>query len=316
MGFQNVARMWQAAIDENCVERAGYRPSSLGLGCASAWGQAWYEERRAIALVERALELGITVFDTGPTYSGGNAEPRLGKALRGKDTSRLLVSTKIGTHSSSQGHLYKDWSKDAVLRSIDASRSRLGLDCIPLIYLHGPKVGDLTAGLFDTLEEVRSKGMVRLFGVNSFDDDVLPRLATMPTFDVVMLDYNLLRIRREPVIEQLHRAGKFIVAGAALANHLHAPRFLLPKARVDFWYLLRALKNYRDDYRLARRVPFLNDLSDWTPAQVALAFIAMNKSVSVSMFSTTRIEHLEENVRSLSMALSSSLNDRIRQALQ
>lgn len=316
MKFENIARTQEAAGKPNCVLRAGYMPSSVGLGCASAWGQTWYEEKRAIALVQRALDLGVTVFDTGPTYSGGNAEPRLGKALRGKDTGRLLISTKIGTHADQHGRLYKDWSRPAVFRSLDASRSRLGLDRIPLIYLHGPRPSDLTDELLDTLEEARSRGVVRLFGVNSFDDDVLAQLHRLPTFDVVMLDYNLLRIHREPVIEQLHQAGKFVVAGSALANHIHAPRFLRPKTRADFWYLLRALKNYRGDYWRARRVSFLNDLRDWTPAQVALSFIATNKHVSVSMFSTTRVEHLEENIQGRSMVLPHALDDRIRQALR
>lgn len=316
MRDQNVARAQQPTAEGNAVMHAGYLPSKIGLGCASAWGQTWYSEKSAIAIVERALDLGITVFDTGPTYSGGNAEPRLGKALRGKDVGRLLISTKIGTHLDPRRHLYKDWTKEAIFKSLDASRSRLGLDCIPLVYLHGPKISDLNEELFDTLEEARSCGMVRLFGVNSFDNDVLAQLHSVPTFDVVMLDYNLLRIHREPVIEQLHRAGKFVVAGAALANHLHAPRFMRLRTRADFWYLLRALMNYRGDLWRARRLSFLNKLADWTPAQVALSFISTNKYVAVSMFSTTRIEHLEENTDGPARVLPRAVDDRIRQVLQ
>ncbi|MFM0011349.1 aldo/keto reductase [Paraburkholderia sediminicola] len=290
--------------------------SEIGLGCASAWGQPWFSEQKAIGVVERALELGITVFDTGPTYSGGNAEPRLGKALQGKDISRLLVSTKIGTHMDSNGRLYKDWTKKAIFASIDASRTRLGLDRIPLMYLHGPRPGDLGGELIDALEEARSRGIVRWFGVNSFDTDMLEMLPAVATIDVVMLDYNLLRIHREPTIDSLSSAGKMVVAGSALANHVHAPKFLWPKSKTDIWYALRALKNYRGDYLRARRLSFLKGLSDWTPAQVALSFIAANPSVFTSMFSTTRVEHLEENARACGTPLPPAIYQQIRQALK
>lgn len=288
--------------------------SSLGLGCASAWGQPWYSERKAIAVVHRALELGITCFDTGPTYSGGNAEPRLGKAMAGKDSQGLLISTKVGTHLDANHRLYKDWSPAAIQGSLESSRKNLNLDCIPLLYLHGPRPETFTNELLDTLEAARSRGHVRWLGINSFDDDVLEQVVDIPAFDVIMLDYNLIRVGRERIIERLHAAGKTVVAGAALANHLLAPKFLIPKSKSDVWYLLRMLKNYRGDYLRARRLSFIERETGIPPAQAALAYISANPHVATAMFSTTNIAHLEENAAARGLQLPASILERIRTA--
>jgi 1-deoxyxylulose-5-phosphate synthase len=290
-----------------------YHISSLGLGCASAWGMRWFDERAAISMVHRALDLGITVFDTGASYSGGNAEPRLGRALKGRSVDRLLISTKAGTHLTSSGSLYRNWAREALLEQIDRSRARLGLDTIPLLYLHGPRVVDLTPELFETLAEVRHRKWVRLIGVNSFDEDVLEALVESE-FDVVMLDYNLTRIDRGPLLDRLHAAGKTVMGGMALANQLHAPGFMFPRSRADLWYLLRALARRRQELLRARKLHFLKHTPDWTPAQIAIAFATGNPKISSSIFGTTRREHLEENVAASSRTLPQSVIDAIRAA--
>jgi aryl-alcohol dehydrogenase-like predicted oxidoreductase len=277
--------------------------SAVGLGCASAWGQSWFDEKTAIAIVHRALELGVTVFDTGPSYSNGNAEPRLRRALKGTETSKLLISTKVGTHIGNNGRLFHDLSPAAILKSIDASRRRLDLDIIPLLYLHGLRKEELRSPLLDTLAELRNRGWVRWLGVNSFDTDILEMLLGFSIFDVVMLDYNVLSRRRERLIDQLSQAGKFIVAGAALANHLYSPGFLLPKSSADVWYSLRALKNYRQQLFQARRYTSLGTYGQWSRGQVALAYVLSNPLVGTAMFSTTRLMHLEENIAACSLEL-------------
>jgi 1-deoxyxylulose-5-phosphate synthase len=286
----------------------------LGLGCASAWGQIWFEEAKALAIVHRAIELGVTVFDTGPSYSNGHAEPRLGKALEGKESEKFLVSTKVGTHIGRGGKLFHNLSREYILRSVEASRRRLGLDTIPLLYLHGPRLDEFGAELTDTLVGLQQRGWVGLLGVNSFDTPVLERLAGVPWLDVVMLDYNVLRADREPIIARLASAGKRVVAGAGVANHLFAPKFLWPKSLSDLWYFARAMKNYRTDLLRARKISPLTTCPGWSKAQVALAFVLSNKNISSVMFSTTRLEHLEENLASCELILSSGIAEQIRAA--
>jgi aryl-alcohol dehydrogenase-like predicted oxidoreductase len=286
--------------------------SRVGLGCASAWGQTWFDENEAIAIVRRSIELGVTVFDTGSSYSNGNAEPRLAKSLRGVELDRLLISTKVGTHIGINGKLYHDLKRKAVLDSVENSRRRLNMDSIPLLYLHGPRKTELNSELLDTLFDMRNRGWIRRIGVNSFDTDVLESLADIELIDVVMLDYNVLRSHRESLIAKLAQSGKVVVAGAAIANHLYKPGFFFPKSKADVWYVLRALKNYRGDLLRARKFASVGTCDGWTQAQVALAFVLSNDKVSAAMFSTTRLHHLEENIAACELDLTDLLVSQIR----
>ena len=283
----------------------------VGLGCAGAWGKPWFPEREARALVQRSLERGVAMFDTGPSYAGGLAEERLGRALRGRSLDGLLLSTKVGTHPQGGGRRYHDLSTVAVQRSVDASRRRLGVDCIPLLYLHGPNPWELTTELSDQLEALRARGQVAHFGVNSYDMQVIEQAATFPVFDTFMIDYNLLRPEREPLLARLSARGHRIVAGSALANQLHAPGFFRPRRLQDLWYLMRMLARYREDRQAARRLSFLSQVPGWTPAQLALAYVLDNPHVDFAVFGTTRIPHLDENLARCDAALPPAVRKRL-----
>jgi 1-deoxyxylulose-5-phosphate synthase len=218
----------------------------------------------------------------------------------------------VGTHIGNNGSVYHDLTRPAILASVEASRRRLALDVIPLLYLHGPSISELDNQLLDTLSGMRDRGWVRWYGVNSFDTDVLESLADILIFDVVMLDYNVIKACREPTIAKLTQSGKLVVAGAAMANHLYAPGFLWPKSRADVWYALRVLKNYRRDFLRARRFSSLGTYEGWTPAQVALAFVLSNDQVGTAMFGTTRLQHLEENIAACGLTLPDILVKQIR----
>jgi 1-deoxyxylulose-5-phosphate synthase len=236
----------------------------------------------------------------------------LAKSLMGVQLDRLLISTKVGTHIAASGKLYHDLTRKAVLNSVESSRRRLNMDQIPLLYLHGPRKDELNCQLLDTLVEMRERGWVCRFGVNSFDTEVLESLVGIGLIDVVMLDYNILRSSREPLIAKLVQSGKVIVAGAAIANHLYKPSFMWPHSKADVWYTLRAFKNYRGDLVRARKFSSVGTYGDWTLAQVALAFVLSNDRVSTAMFSTTRLNHLEENIAASELELPSILGEKIR----
>ena len=82
----------------------GLRVSEIGFGCASYWGKKVFDEAAAISLLHAAIDHGVTFFDTGASYSGGNAEPRLGRAISGlKNKHDLVIATKAGTYTDERG---------------------------------------------------------------------------------------------------------------------------------------------------------------------------------------------------------------------
>lgn len=293
----------------------GLQLSELGLGCASYWGKKIFSQRTAIRVVHQALEAGINYLDTAPSYSGGNAEPRLGRALRGRDKTRLIVSSKVGTVIGRGGRLRKDFSCRTITNSIDNSLRALDLDALPLLLLHGPTPADLTVELLDCLARLRQQGRFRCLGVNSFDPQVLEIVAAMPQMDCLMLDYNILRQDREGLIERLHSADKGVLVGAPLASGIASGKTRLglhgPK---DIWYALRAIKNHRKHLRDMHRFEFIRDIPGWSATEIALAFVLANPHVHSAVIGTTSPDHLQANVATLGRSLPSELMERIRQA--
>ena len=277
----------------------GLRVSEIGFGCASYWGKAVFDETEAIRLVHAAADQGVTFFDTGSSYSGGNAEPRLGKALKALPNRHdLVVATKAGTRLGRFNRPYKNFRPEALRDSVESSLSRLGLDTIPLLQLHGPEITDLTDDVLAMLERLRGEGKIRHLGVNSFDMDVIAHVATLSSvFGVAMIDYNILRPERAPIIDLLAARQFGILAGMALAGGLYSDQRFRVRSLRDLWYVARILKNHRADVVRGRALRFINHVPGWTGGQIALAWVLRNPSISCAVLGTTRMEHLRENLQ-------------------
>ncbi len=291
--------------------RTGLSVSEIGFGAASWWGKRQFNEIRAARLVDAAIAGGVTFFDTGSSYSGGNAEPRLGRVLKGRDASGLVVATKAGTFAEGRA-IRRDFSPAAVIASAKRSLRNLGLEVLPLLQLHGPAMGELTDELLGALQGLKAKGLVRALGVTSFDPAIIDRVIDLPDFDVVMVDYNVLRPEREPLIVRAAAAGKGVLAGMPLAmghTGLQVARIRAPR---DLWYAARGLMRHRPEVAEGARFAFLHRLGAMTGSQAALAYVLANPHVACAVVGTTRMAHLTEDLAASGMSLPDELMARIR----
>ncbi|MDP1643699.1 MAG: aldo/keto reductase [Phenylobacterium sp.] len=294
--------------------RTGLTVSEIGFGCASFWGLPRFDEAEAVRLVHRALDLGVTLFDTAPGYSRGEAEPRLGRALKGSDPERLVIATKAGTFHAGGGRTGRDFSPAAITTSVEASLRRLGVERLGLVQLHGPAASEMNGDLFEALERLRQRGLVAAFGANSFDPGVISAIIGSPSLDVVMLDYNVLRPERSVLIDTAAAQGKGVLAGMPLAmGHVDGQIRKLRGVR-DLWYAARALKNHRREVALAERFSFLRRLETMSAAQASLAYVLEHPGVSAAVMGTTRLAHLEANVAASGLGLPPDVRAAIRDA--
>jgi len=291
--------------------RTGLTVSEIGFGAASWWGKPQFSERAAVGLVHAALDGGVTFFDTGASYSGGHAEPRLGRALKGRDIAGLVVATKAGTFAR-DGRIGRDFSAAAVVASAERSLKNLGLDVLPLLQLHGPAVADLTDELRAALAGLKARGLVRALGANSFDPAVIDHLTALPDFDVVMVDYNVLRPEREPLIVRAARAGKGVLAGMPLAMGHTGGQVAKLRAPRDLWYAARGLLRHRREVEQGAGFGFLGRTPGMTGAQAALAYVLANPDVACAVMGTTRPAHLAQNLAASGMTLSAETLAAIR----
>lgn len=292
--------------------RSEIHVSEIGFGCASYWGKAQFDEALAIKLVHQAYDKGVTLYDTGHSYSDGHAEIRLGRAIKGlPDKHGLAISTKAGTRIDANGKLYKDFSPAWLRASCEESLRKIGIEAIPLFHLHGPTIRDLNDDVIAELQQLKARGLVRAIGVNSFDDAVLEYILRMDAFDFIMPDYNILSKEREPLIDRYHERGIGIIAGAALADSLFSNRVFKVRSLKDLWYLARALKNFRGKLIRGFSYRFVNDHPDISGPQVAVAYILRNSKVTSAVFGTTSPKHLDENIAATSKAIPQPLLERI-----
>jgi aryl-alcohol dehydrogenase-like predicted oxidoreductase len=292
----------------------GLTVSELGFGCASWWGKPRFEEATAIGLVHEAIDQGVTLFDTGASYSAGEAEPRLGRALKGRDAGRLVIATKAGTYHAGGGRIGRDMSPAAVVASTERSLRNLGLEAVGLLQLHGPAIHELNDEMLETLAGLRARGLVRAVGLNSFDPAVMAHAIGLPGVDVIMVDYNVLRPEREPLIACAAAAGKGVLAGMPLAMGHTRPLLARLKGPQDVWYAARALAKHRGELARGRRFRFLHRLPGMSGSQAALAYVLANPGVSAAVFGATRPEHLRENLAASGMVPPADVMARIRSA--
>ncbi|MDB5442438.1 MAG: oxidoreductase, aldo/keto reductase family [Phenylobacterium sp.] len=292
----------------------GLTVSEIGFGCAGFWGKPGFAEREALGLVHAAIDLGVTLFDTGASYSGGEAEPRLGRALKGRDVAKLAVATKAGTYPAGGGRVGRDFSPAAIRASAERSLRNLGLESLSLLQLHGPAVGELTDELLAALAGLKAEGLVRAVGVNSFDPAVIDHAISLSGIDAVMIDYNVLRPGRAPLIARAAAAGKGVLAGMPLAMGHTGLKVASLKGPQDLWYAARGLMRHRAEVRAGARFGFLHRLDGITGSQAALAYVLANADVSAAVIGTTRLAHLKEDVAASGLRLPPAVAARIVEA--
>ena len=296
--------------------------SEIGYGAAAlfgknAFGKEGISEDIAYEIIETAIKNGISFFDTGINY--GYAEERLGRCISQAIKkgivcrSELAIETKCGETINSDGSYGpNDWSPDWIKKSLEISLNRLQLDYVDMFAMHGGSINDCTDELIQTFQNMKAQGLIKAYGINTFDTQVLEWIIDTQAFDFVMLDYNVIKQDREPLIDSLNEAGIGVIAGMALGQSLFSKNIYKIRNRNDIWYLLRTLVHFRDNLKKSKDFRFLTNQDGCTGNQLALRYVLDNPGISSAVFSTTNIEHLLENVKASSIVMPDNIRRKIK----
>ena len=178
-----------------------------------------------------ALESGTTLFDTAPLYGHGLSEVRLGRALRGVPRDSFEVQTKVGRllvpgeeRSIFEGtppvHPVFDYSRDGVLRSVEASLERLQLDAVDALLIHDPDDHwqEAIDDAYPALAQLRAEGVVRRIGAGMNQSAMLTRFARETDMDVFLIAGELTLLDQTALEELRPTAGRSRVYAAAVFN--------------------------------------------------------------------------------------------------
>lgn len=225
----------------------------------------------------------------------------------------LVIETKCGETINPDGSYGEmDWSPDWLKKSLEISLKRLQLDYVDLLAMHGECDKSLIPHIIQTFEDMKSEGLIRAYGINTFNTEFLEWVAQEKCFDYVMLDYNIMRQDREPIIEKLTDAGVAVIAGSAMGESLYSKKVFRIRNRNDFWYLARALVRFRGLMNKSQDFKFLTKVPGYTANQLALRYVLDNEMVTSAVFSTINTEHLTENLKGVDITMPESIRKEIK----
>ena len=217
---------------------AAWEIPPIGVGTAS-WGSPYpsVPQEQAIELVHYALSAEKAFFDTAPAYAHGLSEQWLGQGLRGVDRQRFIVSSKAGHGYGDDGKFFWDWSREGILRSVETSRSRLGIEQIDILHLHDldSHYKEALSGAYPTLLELRQQGVIRAIGAGVTRWQTLLKLVRDADFDCFLLAgrYTLLEQGALELLDGCQQKGIAIFLGGVYNSGILATG-AVPGARYEY----------------------------------------------------------------------------------
>jgi aryl-alcohol dehydrogenase-like predicted oxidoreductase len=212
-------------VEQRELERVGRSVGVVGLGAwqlGADWGEVGDED--AAAVLDAALDAGVTFIDTADVYGDGRSERSCAKLLARRPDGGILLATKMGRRLP---QLPENYSRENFLAWNDRSRRNLGVDTIDLVQLHCPpaSVYDDDA-VFETLDEMVAVGRIRHYGVSVETCDEALAAIARPNVASVQIILNCLRLKPlEQVLPAARDAGVAIIARVPLASGLLSGRY-------------------------------------------------------------------------------------------
>jgi aryl-alcohol dehydrogenase-like predicted oxidoreductase len=281
--------------------RTGLRVSELSLGTwgLSGDGYGFVDAAEARKVIERALEIGCTTFDTADAYGAGAMERLLGEVIPHDVRDATTIVTKVGTDRTTDPPR-KRFEGDYLRASAARSLKRLGRDAIDVYLLHNPSADCLAmTDATDSMKELKKDGLIRHWGVSAGDVDVA-RLALQKGAEVVELAYNLLQstdLHRLAGELMISRAG--VLARSTLGYGLLAGMWPKDREFAEGDHRQKRWTKLELERRVAQleTVKFLVRGDVHTMRAASVRFVLANNLVSSAVLGPKSIEQLEQLVR-------------------
>jgi len=299
-------------VQQRTLGKSGLEVSALGLGCmgmSHGYGPAG-DKQEMIALLEAAVERGVTFFDTAEVYGPFTNETLLGEALA-PFRRQVVIATKFGITIDPNGQQVVNSRPEHIKQSADGSLTRLKVEAIDLYYQHRVDPAVPIEDVAGTVQDLIRAGKVKHFGMSEAGVTTIRRAHAVQPVTAVQSEYSLWWRRPEeellPTLEALgigfvpfSPLGKGFLTGQIDENTTFdksdfrnvVPRFAADarKANQTFVDLLRAIAKRKHA----------------TPAQVALAWLLAQKPWIVPIPGTTKLQRFRENIGAVAVELASA----------
>lgn len=294
------------------LEGLDIKLSCLGLGGWQLGGHGWgkVSETAMVNAVRKAMDSGITFFDTAPIYGLGHSEELLGKVL-GTERKNVILATKVGFtwKKNDVFERYIDNSPGNINKEIDMSLKRLGTDYIDVYQIHWPDPNTPIEDTLFALKKLKQSGKIRCIGCCNFSLELLKEAVKYGEIRTIQIPYNLIDREFESDLLPFCRESNIgVLAYSPIAKGLLTGKYdrntrFEPddhRSRVQYFHGEAFLKNLE----IVERVKVIAKRLNKTPAQIALHWVLENTYITTAIFGAKNSVQVEENTAASDFTLS------------
>jgi aryl-alcohol dehydrogenase-like predicted oxidoreductase len=299
-------------MEKRKLGTAGLDVSALGLGCmgmSQSYGTPEErDERESIATIHRAIELGVTLFDTAEVYGPYTNEEVLARALPGKRDG-VIIATKFGFKIENGAIAGVDSRPAHIREAVEGSLRRLATDRIDLLYQHRVDPAVPIEDVVRTMADLVREGKVRFLGLSEAGEQTIRRAHAVHPISALQSEYSLWERNLEPrIIPLLRELGIGLVPFAPLGRGFLTGAVKRAEEYPESDFRRNDPRyegeNFDANVRAATAVRELATRKGVTPGQIALAWLLHKGPDIVPIPGTKRRRYLEENVGAADVPLS------------
>ncbi len=291
------------------ISRVGFGAWAIG-GADYDWGWGDQDDEESIAAIRHALDLGVNWIDTAAQYGFGHSEEVVGRALEGLDP-RPFVFTKAGQVEAPGRTTVQTLKRDSILREVEASLGRLGVDAIDLYQIHWPIPDEEIEEGWSTFAELKEQGLVRHIGVSNFDVDQLRRAQELAPVETLQPPYSLLsRDVEDEILPFAEPEGIGVIVYSPMASGLLSGKMTRERIAAMPENDWRKRSARFQEPELTRNLELVGRLEDVgerhgvTAGAVAVAWTLRNPAVDGAIVGFRRPDQVEPMIAAAGLELS------------